>query len=123
MEVRVEHGMLLTTSLTQPILCSYPYLTSINAVLPGLVAGNAILLKPSPQTPLTAERVISALHAAGVPKDIAQVIHLSSELTTQAVQHPKVDFVSFTGSVSGGRAVSEAASKAKGFKGVALEVC
>lgn len=104
------------------ISASYPYLTTINSVLPALVAGNAILLKPSPQTPLTAERVISALHAAGVPKDVAQVLHLSPELTTQAVQHPKTDFVSFTGSVSGGRAIGEAASKAKGFKGVALEV-
>jgi acyl-CoA reductase-like NAD-dependent aldehyde dehydrogenase len=50
------------------------------------------------------------------------VLHLSTDLTIQAVQHEKVDFVSFTGSVVGGRDIQEAASVAKGFKGVALEV-
>lgn len=95
---------------------------SINSVLPAIVAGNAVILKPSPQTPLTAERFALALTRAGVPKDIIQVVHLSPELTTYTVQHPLVDFVSFTGSVAGGRAVEQAAVNAKGFKGVALEV-
>lgn len=48
---------------------------------------------------------------------------MSPALTSHAVQHPSVDFVSFTGSVVGGRAVEEAAVQAKGFKGVGLEVC
>lgn len=49
-------------------------------------------------------------------------MHLSPELTTQAIQHPLVNFISFTGSVAGGRAVEQAAVSAPGFKGVALEV-
>jgi len=49
-------------------------------------------------------------------------MHLSPELTTQAIQHPLVNFVSFTGSVAGGRAVEQAAVSAPGFKGVALEL-
>ena len=81
------------------------------------------MLKPSPQTPLTAERFALALTRAGVPEDIIQVIHLSPPLTSFAVQHNLVDFVSFTGSVAGGQAVEQAAVAAKGFKGVALEVC
>lgn len=101
---------------------NYPYLTSVNSVLPALIAGNAVLLKPSPQTPLTAERFVAALHAAGVPADVVQVLHLSPELTSHAVAHPAVDFVSFTGSVAGGHAVEKAAVDAKGFKGVALEL-
>lgn len=80
------------------------------------------MLKPSPQTPLTAERFATALTRAGVPQDIIQVVHLSPSLTSYAVQHTAVDFVSFTGSVVGGRAVEQAAVAAKGFKGVALEV-
>src|ERR1700722_18032422 len=87
-----------------------------------LVAGNAVLLKPSPQTPLTAERFALALIRAGVPEDIIQVVHLSPSLTTFAVQHSAVDFISFTGSVSGGKAIERAAVVARGFKGVALEV-
>lgn len=81
-----------------------------------------MIFKPSPQTPLTAERFASALHLAGVPKDVIQVIHMSPELTTRAIQHPKIEFVSFTGSVTGGQSVARAATDGNGFTGVALEV-
>ena len=101
---------------------SYPYLVSINSVLPAIIAGNSVLFKPSPQTPLTAERFALALTRAGVPPAVIQVVHLSPKLTEYAIKHPKVDFVSFTGSVTGGRFVQEVASRADGFKGVALEV-
>jgi acyl-CoA reductase-like NAD-dependent aldehyde dehydrogenase len=101
---------------------NYPYLTSINSILPAIVAGNSVLLKPSPQTPLTAERLSLALHRAGLPENVLQVLHLSPPLTTFVVQHPLVDFVSFTGSVAGGHSVEKAAVEAPGFKGVALEV-
>ena len=124
------------------LMCSsFPYLVSVNAVLPAIIAGrflyyyhclrlisissagNAVLFKPSPQTPLTAERFALALTRAGVPEDVIQVVHLSPSLTSFVVQHTSVDFVSFTGSVVGGRAVEQAAATARGFKGVALEVC
>ncbi|KAG5637877.1 hypothetical protein H0H81_002840 [Sphagnurus paluster] len=101
---------------------NFPYLTSINSVLPAIIAGNAVLLKPSPQTPVTAERFAAALVRAGVPEGVIQVVHLSPELTTRVVQHPAVDFVSFTGSVVGGRAVAQAAAAASGFTGVGLEL-
>lgn len=102
---------------------SYPYLVMINSVLPALIAGNVVILKPSPQTPLAAERFALAFHNAGVPRDALQVIHLSPELTTNAVRHSLVDFVAFTGSVAGGRAVDIAAAEAPSFKGVGLEAC
>lgn len=101
---------------------SFPYLVSVNSVLPAIIAGNAVLFKPSPQTPLTAERFATALVRAGVPQGVIQVVHLSPSLTSYVVQHSAVDFISFTGSVVGGRAVEQAAVSAKGFKGVALEV-
>jgi len=102
---------------------SYPYLTAINSVLPAIIAGNAILLKPSPQTPLTAERFAKALIQAGVPEDVVQVVHMSPELTNHAISNPSINFVSFTGSVAGGRSVAKAAADAEGFTGIALEVC
>ncbi|TFK51481.1 ALDH-like protein [Heliocybe sulcata] len=101
---------------------NYPYLVSINSVLPALIAGNTVILKPSPQTPLTAERFATALHRAGVPQDAIQVLHLTPALTSYAASHPLVDFVGFTGSVEGGRAVQQAAIEKGGFKGVALEL-
>ena len=102
---------------------NYPYLVTINSVLPALVAGNAVLLKPSPQTPLVAERFQRAFEAAGVPKGVIQAVHLGPEGVEHAVQHKSVDFVCFTGSVVGGKTVEKMAVNAEGFKGVALEVC
>ncbi|KAJ7039928.1 Aldehyde/histidinol dehydrogenase [Mycena alexandri] len=101
---------------------NFPYLTAVNSVFPAIIAGNAVLLKPSPQTPLSAERFALGLVRAGVPKDVITALHLSPQLTTQAIQHPLVNFVCFTGSVAGGRAVEQAAVSAPGFKGVALEL-
>ena len=102
---------------------NYPYLVTINSVLPALVAGNSVLLKPSPQTPLVAERFQRAFEAAGVPKGVIQAVHLGPEGVEHAVQHKSVDFVCFTGSVVGGKTVEKMAVNAEGFKGVALEVC
>ena len=79
-------------------------------------------MKPSPQTPLTAERFALALRRAGVPPDLIQVVHLSSQLTSYVVSNPSVIFVSFTGSVAGGRSISKVAASSAGFTGVALEV-
>ena len=101
---------------------SFPYLVSINSVLPAIIAGNAVLLKPSPQTPLTAERFALALARAGVPQDVIQVLHISPTLTNYVISRKSVDFVSFTGSVEGGRSVANTAANSVGFTGVALEV-
>lgn len=101
---------------------NYPYLVMINSVLPALIAGNAVILKPSPQTPLTAVRFKDALNDAGFPTDLIQVVHLSPPLTRYVVQHKLVDFVVFTGSVAGGKAIETAAVAADGFKGVGLEL-
>lgn len=71
---------------------------------------------------LTAERLATAWSRAGLPENVFQVEHLSSELTEKAIQDARVNFVVFTGSVNGGKAVDNAAARAQGFKGVALEV-
>ncbi|KAG9100452.1 hypothetical protein FS749_015319 [Ceratobasidium sp. UAMH 11750] len=82
---------------------NFPFLTSINSVLPAIMAGNSVILKPSPQTPLTAHRLQSAFEKAGLPSDVFIVTHLSPELTAHLVEHPQVNFISFTGSVANGR--------------------
>jgi acyl-CoA reductase-like NAD-dependent aldehyde dehydrogenase len=89
---------------------NYPYLTAVNSVVPALLAGNAVILKHSLQTPLCAERFAEAFAEAGLPEGVFQYLHLTHEAVGRVVQSPEVDFVAFTGSVAGGRAVQQAAA-------------
>jgi acyl-CoA reductase-like NAD-dependent aldehyde dehydrogenase len=99
---------------------NYPYLTAVNAVLPALIAGNAVVLKASHQTPLCAERFHEAFASAGVPMGLFQYLHLSHADTARLMADPRVASVCFTGSVSGGRAV--VAATASGFATAGLEL-
>jgi acyl-CoA reductase-like NAD-dependent aldehyde dehydrogenase len=99
---------------------NYPYLIAVNSVIPALMAGNAVLLKHSAQTPLCAERFENCLRAAGLPEGLFTALQLSHEQTARLIRDPRVDFVAFTGSVDGGRAVQRAA--AERFIGVGLEL-
>ncbi|HJL20241.1 MAG TPA: aldehyde dehydrogenase family protein [Sandaracinaceae bacterium LLY-WYZ-13_1] len=99
---------------------NYPWLTAVNAVVPALMAGNAVLLKHSDQTPLVSERMVEHALAADVPEGLFDYLHMSHERVAEAVADPRVDFVAFTGSVEGGRAVHRAA--AERFIHVGLEL-
>jgi acyl-CoA reductase-like NAD-dependent aldehyde dehydrogenase len=98
---------------------NYPYLITVNSIVPALLAGNAVLLKHSDQTPLCAERLSAAANGT-LPDGLLQHAHMSHATVAQVVADPRVDFVAFTGSVEGGRAVHAAA--AGHFKGVGLEL-
>jgi acyl-CoA reductase-like NAD-dependent aldehyde dehydrogenase len=99
---------------------NYPYLTAFNAVLPALIAGNAVILKHSHQTPLCAERFLEAFVSAAVPTGVFQYLHLSHADTANLMSDSRVATVCFTGSVSGGRAV--VAATAAGFATSGLEL-
>jgi acyl-CoA reductase-like NAD-dependent aldehyde dehydrogenase len=99
---------------------NYPYLTSVNSIIPALLAGNAVILKHSAQTPLCAERYSEAFAAAGLPEGVFQHLHLSHDSVARVIDDSRVDFVAFTGSVEGGHAVQAAASKR--FIGSGLEL-
>jgi acyl-CoA reductase-like NAD-dependent aldehyde dehydrogenase len=99
---------------------NYPYLIAVNSVVPALLAGNAVILKHSAQTPLCAERFADCFAAAGLPPGVFQVLHLEHTDTERVIRDARVDFVAFTGSVAGGRAVQRAA--AERFIGVGLEL-
>jgi len=99
---------------------NYPYLIAVNSVVPALMAGNAVVLKHSAQTPLCAERFATALQEAGLPHGVFQALHMSHEDTERAIRDPRIDFVAFTGSVAGGHAVQRAA--AERFIGTGLEL-
>jgi len=99
---------------------NFPYLTSVNAIMPALLAGNAVVLKHSAQTPLCAERLHQAFTEAGLPEGVFQYLHLSHSDTEAVIQSPEVNFVAFTGSVPGGEMVERAAVGR--FIGVGLEL-
>jgi acyl-CoA reductase-like NAD-dependent aldehyde dehydrogenase len=99
---------------------NYPYLTAVNAILPALIAGNAVVLKHSHQTPLCAQRFYDAFASAGVPSGVFQYLHLSHPDTARLMGDSRIASVCFTGSVSGGHAV--VAATAAGFATSGLEL-
>ncbi len=99
---------------------NYPYLTSVNAVVPALLAGNAVIMKPSHQTPLSAERMAAAFVEADLPEGVFQYLYLDHAQAEALMRHPEVGFVAFTGSVEGGLAVQRALSGR--FAGAGLEL-
>jgi acyl-CoA reductase-like NAD-dependent aldehyde dehydrogenase len=101
---------------------NYPFSCTVNILLTAILAGNSVIIKPSPQTPLPAERIASTLLKAGLPQGVVQVVYADQETTLKLVADGGVDYVAFTGSVAGGRAVAQAVATGNGFKGVTLEL-
>lgn len=99
---------------------NYPYLTAVNAVIPALMAGNAVILKHAAQTLLVGERFAAAFAAAGLPAGLFQNLLMTHEQTAGVIASAQVQQVNFTGSVAGGRAIEQAAAGA--FLGVGLEL-
>ncbi|MCB0998007.1 MAG: aldehyde dehydrogenase family protein [Acidimicrobiales bacterium] len=99
---------------------NYPYLTSINAIAPALLAGNTVVLKHATQTILCAERYSAAFEAAGLPEGVFQHVHADHESIARMIRDPRIGFVAFTGSVEGGHAIQAAASTR--FIGTGLEL-
>lgn len=89
---------------------NYPFMLPAGVVLPALVAGNAVLLKPSELTPLSGAFLAELLYAAGVPNDVLQVLQ-GDGATGAALAGGAVDKVFFTGSVSTGRRVAHACAE------------
>lgn len=89
---------------------NYPFLTAINTIIPALIAGNAVVLKHASQTLLAGERLAQAFHAGGVPADVFQNVVLDHPTTEGLIAARAFDFVNFTGSVAGGRAIERAAA-------------
>ena len=100
---------------------NYPYLTAVNAVLPALIAGNAVILKHSHQTPLCAERFLEAFASAGVPAGVFQYLHLSHADTARLMGDRRIANICVTGSVSGGRA-TQSGPRPWGLATVGLEL-
>ena len=89
---------------------NYPYLTAVNAVVPALLSGNAVILKHATQTLLVGERFQSAMDQVGLPKNLFTTLNLDHGAAEKLIASRSVDHVNFTGSVAGGRAIERAAA-------------
>ncbi|KAJ6028841.1 hypothetical protein N7540_004417 [Penicillium herquei] len=82
---------------------NYPYLTTVNALVPALLAGNSVILRPSPQVPLFGDRLLEIFTEAGLPPNVLQVVHIGSlDVLDEVAQLPEIQSISFTGSTLGG---------------------
>ncbi|KAL0959117.1 hypothetical protein HGRIS_014413 [Hohenbuehelia grisea] len=106
----------------QIIPWNFPLLMFAWKIAPALATGNAIVLKPSEFTPLTAIRMCELINEAGFPAGSVNIVTGYGQTVGQTIaEHPKIDKVAFTGSTLVGRKVMEAAAKSN-LKNVTLEL-
>lgn len=113
--VREAHGVVFVIAPW-----NYPYMTAINTIAPALMAGNTVIIKHAAQTLLVGERMVRAFVEAGVPEDVFQNVFLDHQTTSALIAAKSFDFINFTGSVEGGRAIERAAAGT--FTPVGLEL-
>ena len=99
---------------------NYPYLTSVNTIVPALLAGNTVILKHAQQTLLCGERYAQAWAAIGGPEGVFQNVVATHADVAQIIADLRIDFAAFTGSVEAGHAIQRAA--AGRFIGTGLEL-
>jgi len=113
---RVPHGVV---GVISPF--NFPLILSARAVAPALALGNAVVLKPDPQTPVTGGFILARLfEAAGLPAGLLHVLPGGAATGEAIITDPDIAMISFTGSTATGRKVGELASRH--LKKVTLEL-
>jgi benzaldehyde dehydrogenase (NAD) len=113
---RVPHGVV---GVISPF--NFPFLLSSRSVCPALAAGNAVVLKPDPRTPVSGGVLLALLLvAAGLPQGVLSMMPGEADAGEALVCDPDVAMISFTGSTTAGRRVGELAGRH--LKKVALEL-
>jgi benzaldehyde dehydrogenase (NAD) len=98
-----------------------PSVLGMRVVAPALALGNAVVLKPDPQTPVIGGAMFEAVfREAGLPEGLLQIVVGDADVGEALVTDPNVDLVSFTGSTAAGRRVGELAGAR--LKKVSLEL-
>ncbi|MBM7365409.1 aldehyde dehydrogenase [Gordonia hydrophobica] len=83
-----------------------PVLATMIKIVPALLAGCTVVLKPSPEAPLSSYLVAEIFQEAGLPDGVLNVVPADREASEHLVSHPGVDKVSFTGSTAAGRRIA-----------------
>jgi benzaldehyde dehydrogenase (NAD) len=100
---------------------NFPQILSVRAVAPALALGNAVILKPDVQTPVSGGILVARLfEAAGLPEGLLHVLPGDGEAGSALTEDPNVAMIAFTGSTAVGRKVGEAAGRS--LKRVSLEL-
>jgi acyl-CoA reductase-like NAD-dependent aldehyde dehydrogenase len=105
LHLRIEHAPLGIVYDITP--WNYPLLTAVNVVVPALLAGNTVLLKPSPLTPLVGlhfERAFGDDESSNSVNLVTCLIVTNTQ-ASRLIDDPRINYVAFTGSVSTGMAV------------------
>jgi benzaldehyde dehydrogenase (NAD) len=113
---RVPHGVV---GVISPF--NAPLILSSRAVAPALALGNAVVLKPDPNTPVTGGFMLARLfEAAGLPAGLLHVLPGDASVGEALIKDPNIAMISFTGSTAAGKRVGELASRH--LKRVTLEL-
>ncbi len=99
---------------------NYPVQVACWKAAPALAAGNAFILKPSEETPLTANLLAEIFAEAGLPEGLFSVLHGDHVIGKAICEHPKIAKISLTGGVDTGRLIM--AQSAQSLKKVTLEL-
>jgi benzaldehyde dehydrogenase (NAD) len=100
---------------------NFPLVLGMRVIAPALALGNAVVLKPSPETPLCGGAALAELFAAaGLPEGVFEVVQGAADVGERLVAHPSVAMVHFTGSTAVGRAIAATAGGL--LKKVSLEL-
>ncbi len=95
-----------------PVVCispwNFPLAIFTGQIAAALVAGNPVLAKPAPQTPLIAFRAVQMMHEAGIPADAIQLLPGGPEVGTLLTSNPAVAGIAFTGSLPTARRIEQA---------------
>lgn len=86
-----------------------PLNTVTHKVAPAFAAGNAVILKPSTNTPVTACKLAEVLVEAGMPEGFVSVLHARGEVIGKVLSDPRIRFFAFTGSTEVGRSIQREA--------------
>ena len=100
---------------------NYPLLVAVNAVVPAVLAGNSVILKHSPRTPLCGQHFEDAFRHAGFPEHLVQSTLVTHDVARGILADSRVGAVSFVGSTRGGREVLQEVAKSR-FIDVGLEL-
>ena len=89
---------------------NYPLAIPLSQLIPAIVAGNSVILKPSELTPSCGQLIAECFAAAGFPPDVLQVVQGAGEVASALID-ARPDKIVFTGSVATGRRVAEACAR------------
>lgn len=106
--LRVPYGVVLGI-----VPFNSPMNLAAHKIGPALAAGNSIIVKPHPQTPLAVEALVRSMEDVGVPPGVVTLLHGGVEVGQQLVSHPGVDLISFTGGLRAAHAITAAAGLKK----------